>query len=54
MTVTARRIARSDVPDDPAEFTAWLDQLWLDLDAELSADPQIIAARPAPIGPAST
>ncbi len=54
VTVTARRIARSDVPDDPAEFTAWLDQLWLDLDAELSADPQIIAARPAPIGPAST
>lgn len=46
VTVTARRIARAEVPDEPDEFTAWLDRLWLDLDAELAADPRIAAARP--------
>jgi len=51
VTVTARRIARADVPDELGEFTAWLDQLWLDLDAELSADPRINEARPVETGP---
>ena len=31
--VTARRIPRAEVPDDDAERVAWLDALWLDVDA---------------------
>ncbi len=30
--VTATRIPRTDIPDDPALRTAWLDQLWCDQD----------------------
>ncbi len=30
--VTATRVPRHDVPDDPAQRTVWLDQLWCDLD----------------------
>lgn len=52
--VTARRIARTDVPEDPDEFTDWLDRLWLDLDAELAADPQLDAARTISDDPAPT
>jgi len=30
--VTARRVARADLPDDPDRRVEWLDQLWLDMD----------------------
>ena len=33
--VTARRIPRAEIPDEHGPFVAWLDHLWLDLDAEL-------------------
>jgi 1-acyl-sn-glycerol-3-phosphate acyltransferase len=32
VVVTARRIARRDVPDDPVERGAWLDDLWCEMD----------------------
>lgn len=32
VTVTLRRVSRGDLPDGRAERTAWLDQVWLDLD----------------------
>lgn len=34
--ISARRIARSEIPEGPAAQVAWLDHLWLDLDAGLS------------------
>ena len=36
LRVTARRIARADVPDDDAGRVAWLDDVWLALDAGLA------------------
>lgn len=38
VTVSARRHARATIPDDLDEFTAWLDERWLELDAEIEAD----------------
>ena len=35
VTVTARRFARSSLPQDRAGLTAWLDDRWLELDAAL-------------------
>ncbi len=32
ITVSARRIARADIPDDATERTVWLDELWCDMD----------------------
>lgn len=43
--VMARRIPRSEIPDDPEAFTAWLDQIWLDLDAGLERDAQPAGSR---------
>ena len=37
ITVTARRIPRSEIPTDPDDQTCWLDHLWLELDWELAA-----------------
>ena len=37
LRVTAWRIARADVPDDDAGRVAWLDDVWLALDAGLAA-----------------
>ncbi len=34
--VTVQRFSRSELPTDPADQVAWLDQLWLGLDASLS------------------
>ncbi len=36
ITVTARRVPRSDIPSGPGEQARWLDDLWLDLDRELA------------------
>ncbi len=33
----ARRVPRSEVPSDPDAFTRWLDDTWLELDAEVDA-----------------
>jgi 1-acyl-sn-glycerol-3-phosphate acyltransferase len=34
--VTARRITRTDIPVDPEDQARWLDETWLQLDAELA------------------
>ncbi len=36
--LSARRIPRHEIPDDPDASTDWLDDLWLDLDASLAED----------------
>ncbi len=38
VTVEVTRIPRSQIPDDQAGRTEWLDDLWLTLDAELGAE----------------
>jgi len=41
ITVTARRIPRSEIPNDFDDRTRWLDELWLTLDRELAtAEPE--------------
>jgi 1-acyl-sn-glycerol-3-phosphate acyltransferase len=42
----ARRIARRDVPDDPAAFAAWLDGQWQRVDDDVNA---LLAAPPSPV-----
>lgn len=37
--IRLRRLRRSDIPKDPEAQVAWLDQLWLDLDASLDSTP---------------
>ncbi|MEL6985143.1 MAG: hypothetical protein AAFO29_22110, partial [Actinomycetota bacterium] len=32
------RIARAEIPEESTEFVAWLDDLWLGLDRQLTAD----------------
>ncbi len=39
ISVTARRITRSEIPTDPAAQAHWLDDLWLGLDRDLSREP---------------
>ncbi len=39
ITVTVRRIPRPEIPSDPAARTRWLDDLWLDLDRDLTRSP---------------
>ena len=36
VTVSAARIPRKSVPEQPDELTRWLDDLWLDLDRQLT------------------
>lgn len=43
--VTARRIARAEIPSDPAARTRWLDELWIALDRDLE-DERSGAPRP--------
>jgi len=38
--VTARRIARSDIPDEPEARTEWLDALWVEMDAWVHDQPR--------------
>ncbi|MEM7324099.1 MAG: 1-acyl-sn-glycerol-3-phosphate acyltransferase [Actinomycetota bacterium] len=38
VTVTLRRFDRSGIPEDRPSRTAWLDQVWLDMDAAREAD----------------
>ncbi len=38
VTVTARRLPRAGIPDEPDAFAAWLDGLWIDLDEALADD----------------
>ena len=55
--VTARRIARADVPMADDERVAWLDGVWLAVDAELGAGPAATAGaetQPPPVSPAAS
>jgi hypothetical protein len=45
VTITARRVPRAEIPTEPGERTAWLDGLWLELDAALR-NPDPLPARP--------
>jgi len=40
VTVTARRIARTDIPSDEAGRVEWLDELWLEIDRSLDEEAQ--------------